>query len=116
MKRVLSITLCILLAAIAVSAQDTKSQTPPPAKNFYKVVFVISESENGKVTNQRSYSMTVREDRTAQMKTGNRIPIATGNAKGENVQIQYMDVGFNADATVNERDGKIELDAMVDIT
>ena len=103
---------CSILPA---NAQDT--QKTYVASGVYNVKFVVSELENGKVTNQRMYTAVLREERKAVLKTGNRVPVATGSSNNlAPVQWQYLDVGFNVDATISEREGRIDLSLSADIS
>jgi hypothetical protein len=103
---------------LPVLAQD--AQKSYIASGVYNVRFVVSELENGKVINQRVYTEIVREERKAVLKTGNRVPVATGSSGSANnpttVQWQYLDVGFNVDATVSEREGRIDVDLSADLS
>src|SRR5207248_1075818 len=66
---------------------------------------------------QRTYTAVVREERHGVLKTGNRVPIATGGTSSSApVQFQYLDVGFNADFTVSEREGRFDLDLSADLS
>jgi len=114
MRRTLLATTA-LLAALAVPAltraQDADKPAEPaktaePAPHYYHLVFVVQELDAaGKSVNSRTYTTSVSTDRhfTGQVRTGSRIPVATGayaNGKDEtltNVQFQYVDVGVNFD-------------------
>src|SRR5438876_5368802 len=98
------------------SAQDTQNSYKP--SGVYNIKFVVSELENGKVTNQRTYTAVVREERHGVLKTGNRVPVATGSSRDNaaNISFQYLDVGFNADFNISEREGKIDLDLSGDLS
>lgn len=115
MKRSLTIMTCLLLMLAPLNAAPVQEQKPQPPHNFYKVVFVISELENGTATNQRRYTMMAKEDRPTVVKTGSRVPIATGSKNGD-TQFQYMDVGFNAVVNISAADGNIALSADIDIS
>src|SRR5437870_1648174 len=104
--------------ALPSFAQDTQKNYTP--SGVYSVKFVVSELENGRVTNQRVYTEILREERKAMLKTGNRVPVATGSTGSLNnsapVQWQYIDVGFNMDATISEREGRIDIDLSGDLS
>jgi hypothetical protein len=103
--------------------QDTVRQADPPI-HFYRLDLVLEQVDsNGKVTNSRSYSTTISTahgDANAEIRTGGRIPIATGAFEangGKSTQWQYQDVGVNIDAR-NARDvaGKLSLYLAADVT
>ncbi len=69
---------------------------------------------DSKPVNSRTYSTTVSTgDRdSASIRTGSRVPIATGPSSGNaNVQFQYIDLGVNMDVrNVRELDRQLTLD------
>jgi hypothetical protein len=117
MKKLLTILL-VLTAMASGQAQDNPGNYKPTG--VYNVKFVVSELENGKVTNQRVYTVMMREDRKASLKTGNRVPIATGSytpgSSAAATQFQYLDVGFNVDCLISEREGKLDMDIDADLS
>lgn len=74
--------------------EDAKSEQPP---RYYRLDFVVKEVEDGKVINGRSYSTIMQsgERSTAQIRTGNRVPVTMTGSGPSNVQ--YFDVGVNID-------------------
>ena len=117
MKRLLAVLFILTAMAFGQSKDDSNAYKPT---GVYNVKFVVSELESGKITNQRVYSVLMREDRHATLKTGNRVPIATGSivpgTSAAATQFQYLDVGFNVDTTISERDGKLDLDIDSDLS
>jgi len=120
MKRSLKFLFVVVIVGgsilTALAQEAPKSYVP---SGVYNVKFVVSELENGKVINQRVYSEVIREERKAVLKTGNRVPVATGTfgtGKDAPVQWQYLDVGFNVDATISEREGRIDVDLSADLS
>jgi len=119
------ILITILIAGCsALSAQEEPKPAPKPEPrltNWYKVEITLSEFEDGKKTNTRSYTMEAEENGSpAVMKLGDRVPIVTGGPvraednKLLNVQFQYIDVGLNITAYVRERQGRLGLTVSVD--
>ena len=84
-----------VLMAGAVFAQKEDAKNEPPPK-YYRLDFVVKEVEDGKVINGRSYSTIMQsgERSTAQIRTGNRVPVSTG---GDKSTVQYYDVGVSID-------------------
>lgn len=104
-----TIVVLMLLLATAVIAQDNKQENKPTRNDFtwarspYRLDYTIKELDDGKVVNSRSYSMVMQsaEERgrtMGELKTGTRVPIATGVPKEGPPQIQYIDVGINIQA------------------
>jgi hypothetical protein len=105
-------------------AESAKTADAPP--NYYHLVFVVQELDTaGKPVNSRTYTTSVSTDPrfNGQIRTGSRIPIATGtyaggDAKGlVNTQFQYLDVGVNIDvAHVVEAGRQIAIDLSTEIS
>jgi hypothetical protein len=120
---VILITFLIAACSAASAQEETKPAPKPEPKltNWYKVEITLSEFEDGKKTNTRSYTMEAEENGSpAVMKLGDRVPIVTGGpARAEeekllNVQFQYLDVGLNITSWVRERQGRLGLTVSVD--
>ena len=131
------LTCCILLAAAEFAprafAQDAPkppetAKAPEPPAHYYHLELVVQElGADGKATNSRSYTTTVSTDsREAQasIRTGSRIPIATGsyssggdNKPLVNTQFQYIDVGVNIDARRTHEIGReLSIDLTADVS
>lgn len=108
MKRTLILAAALLLSAapLRLCAQSTPQASPAAQapQHFYHLKFVVEEiSDTGAATNARTYQTTVStgEDTPPQfIKTGSRVPIATGtySASGstvQNTQFQYIDLGID---------------------
>ena len=134
MRRIL-LASATLLAALTlpalIRAQDADKPVEPPkaaepAPHYYHLVFVVQELDAaGKPVNSRTYTTSVSTDRSfrGQVRTGSRIPIATGayaSGKDEaltNVQYQYIDVGINFDlAHVVEVGRTLSIDLSAEIS
>ncbi len=102
-------TLSLLPAAMR--AQTPRDNASAPQQRFYRVHFAVAELDGaGKVTNTRNYDETIatagggQSVGDQQIKTGSRVPIATGSyasngnpANLANTQFQYIDLGVNLD-------------------
>lgn len=112
-------------------AQDTtQEQNAANAQgaqlHYYHLVFVVQEmGADSKPVNSRTYSTTVSTDphNSASIRTGSRIPIATGTySNGEskalvNTQFQYIDVGVNFDVReIREINRQLSLDLTSDVS
>jgi hypothetical protein len=94
---------CVVVLAVCAFGQSsgTNGEAAHPR---YKLSFVLKQLDQGKVQSTHNY-VTFVGTGTAQIRTGNRIPIDVGADKG----IQYVDVGFNCDARI---DGPIHENAV----
>jgi hypothetical protein len=96
--------LCCLFLLLPASTSRGLAQSPTapkPPSRYFRLDFVIEETDSaGKPSNSRTYSTTVITESpvdSAMIRNGSRIPVLTGNDKG-NTQYQYIDVGVNIDA------------------
>jgi hypothetical protein len=106
------VTLAALLAAAsqpAVSQQDSASSKATDAaqqaspKHYYKLLFVLRETDEGKVLNQRTFGMDisaeppqVRPGEWWNMRSGTRVPFSGSK------DVNYIDVGVNLDVRADE--------------
>ena len=107
-------TIAILLAAIprmAVSQQDSTESKPavaaqqPALKHYYRLNFVLQETEEGKVLNQRTFTLNISaESRHVggnapdwwNVRSGTRVPVSSSK------DVNYLDVGVNLDVRAEE--------------
>ena len=107
MKFPMWMAVCLLLVSTSAFAQQSKDT---PAAVPYKVTFVISELQDGKKINQRTYSMILANDRQqANVKTGSRVPVGTAEKA-----FQYLDVGVNINLRLAEVADWLSLDGDLD--
>ncbi len=104
--------------AIAAPHAHNRSQSEQAPKkdktdnaNVYRVAYRISELENGKTINSRSYTLMAKTGSMANTRVGSRIPVDVG-AKG----IQYQDVGIYLYCTVREQDGKPIIRTIINVS
>jgi hypothetical protein len=97
-------TLSLLPAA--VRGQNPQVTTVSPVQHFYRLHFAVEElNAAGQVTNTRSYKETIAtaNGMDQQIKTGSRVPIATGsygssaNPSVTQTEFQYVDLGVDLD-------------------
>ena len=95
--------------------QEKTAEKPaaPKSLNAYRVDFLLTELEDGKKNNSRTYSLMAREGILNKLRAGVRVPIAT-NMGSPIPQFQYLDVGMNIDCRVEEREGSLVLNAVAD--
>lgn len=108
-------TIALLLMATArpaVSQQDSAGPKPaaavqqPAPKHYYKLNFVLRETDEGKVLNQRTFTMDISAEppRTSgvppdwwNMRSGTRVPVPDSKK-----DLNYIDVGVNLDVRAEE--------------
>ena len=75
-----------------------------PARDSYRLEYTITELEDGKKLNARSFAVLC-EDRgnptRGVLKVGSRIPVMTSGEAGKPAEVQYLDVGMNIDARLD---------------
>jgi hypothetical protein len=122
-------TMAIVLAAprLAIS-QETPAQqvagakisqvaTPAP-KHYYKLNFVLRETDDGKVLNQRSFTMNIAADAPQaekpawwNLRSGTRVPVY--DPKGA---MTYVDVGVNLDVRAFDGADGLQLEVTSEIS
>ena len=104
----------VFLCGSAVSAQDKPAPAPaaaPVPKHYYRLNYVLKESDQGKVVNQRAYALpTSAGDEWTRLRAGTRLPLPKGN------DITYIDVGVNIDNRLHEAGAMLSLEVTTDIT
>lgn len=108
----------LVLCASAASAQENVAPKPvaatPPPKHFYRLSYVLKESDEGKIINQRSFVMSASTEGTSwrSLRAGSRLPLAGANPK----DVNYIDVGVNIDTRVQDAGDGLAMDVTTDIT
>ena len=96
-KMAMGVAVMVVLASAGVLGQDAGPATP---EHFYRLNLTVEEiNDAGKMDNTRSYIATVSTGHGGgqqQIRTGSRVPIATGAHDGS-TQFQYIDIGVNFD-------------------
>jgi hypothetical protein len=84
-------------------AQKLIDQLDKPRK-VYRITYTITDMDGGKRVGERHYALMVPSGGKTTLKQGSRIPIMTGSydtgTSASNTQVQYQDVGFNLEASV----------------
>jgi len=106
-KTKLAVTLgLVTLTASICLAQGEGAKGNAEQPKYFHLDFVVQELENGKAVNARHYSTTVSTDAgTSVIRTGNKLPVATGGSGTDNRQFTYVDVGVNIDCRVTKETG-----------
>jgi hypothetical protein len=151
MKRVLVCFIAVMLLSWTAAAQEKSagkqdsqrsennnrsSSAEARSRDTYKLDYTVTELEDGRKLNTRTYSLMCETQPRqlggggtlwggAHLRVGSRVPIATvGFAPGDkganpilNTQFQYIDVGMNIDANMfNTDDGGLTLASTVEMS
>lgn len=90
----------LMLSGHSSFAQEAKTQAAPAKAKAWKFEFTVSETEAGKVINERRYSILTLGQGRESIRAGNQVPIVT--TVNNTVSTQYMDVALSIDCQVNE--------------
>lgn len=75
-------------------------------KKLYRLTYTVTEMDGNKRIGVQHFAMTVVPGAHSVLKNGSRIPIVTGSYNSEKAstqkQVQYLDIGINVDATLDE--------------
>ena len=96
--------------ALAQEASAEKAPKPPKPLSVYRVEFAIHESDNGQRVNTRNYMQLVEEGGRCRSRAGASIPVTGPQGP------MYMDVGFNLDCELSERDGLVRMELALEIS
>ena len=114
MSRKSSLGVLILLVAASVcSGEDTV-----PDK-FYKMVFVVKQTDGAKVLNSRSYTTIVSEaNNKAEIRAGSKVPYVSETSPGQGQTVyQQIEIGVGIDVIrVKEVGDKLSFFLTVDIS
>ena len=113
------VLLAFVLAAANAWSQGDQSAKPatkaPEQAKYYRLDFVVKETENGKQVTTRNYSLiasTANFGNNCSVRAGDKIPTFSGKE-----QFTYIDVGVNLDCReLKEVDEKLALRIQADIS
>jgi type II secretory pathway component GspD/PulD (secretin) len=75
-------------------------------KKTYRLTYTITEMDGGKRVGTQHFAMIVVTGQKTLLKQGSKVPVVTGatgpSGPTQNTQVQYLDVGMNFDATLDE--------------
>lgn len=116
-------SLCILIVCTCATLR-AQEQAPHSQNDVYKVEYVLSEFQDSKRVNARSYTALVRQMDMGNIRVGSRIPIPVGSFSSSqkegvnplvNTQFQYVDAGVKVDCVVEPMDSSVILSTDVDV-
>ncbi len=84
----------------------------------YRLTYTFFEGDGEGNRTSQKYSLVVVPGTTTTLKEGSRVPVVTGAAAGESAakvsQVQYLDIGLNIKATLDEFAGGVRLQTGVE--
>jgi type II secretory pathway component GspD/PulD (secretin) len=74
-------------------------------RKIYRLTYTITETDSGKRLSQQRFSLIVASGSKTDFKQGSKVPLVTGSYDtagpgGGNSQVQYQDVGFEIEASL----------------
>jgi hypothetical protein len=107
----------VFICASTISAQDKPAAAPaaaPAPKHYYRLNYVLKESDEGKVINQRAFVMSASTEGPSwrSLRAGSRLPLVGANAK----DVNYIDVGVNIDTRIQDAGDGLAMEVTTDIT
>jgi len=112
-----------LTLALAFGGSGARGQTnslPSPVQGgwkTYRLTYTLTETEGGKRVGTQHFAMIVVSGRKTVLKQGNRVPLVTGSVStsgGAQTQVQYLDIGLNIDASIEESADGVTLNTQVE--
>lgn len=103
----------LLASTLPVRAQEKKD---PVTAGVYRVEFNIRDGSEAAAKAGRRYAMLIEANGQGTFRVGNRVPIASGGVQPGQGGFQYFDVGVNIDCRLRESNGKVDLNANIEIS
>lgn len=98
----------LAVAVLPASAQEKKDAAP---SSTYKVEFRIKNGTDATAKNGRRYAMLIDTTGHGAFHVSDRVPVASGLN-----QFTYYDAGVNIDTRLRDVQGKVALDATIELT
>src|SRR5215469_3944732 len=115
---ILGLTLALAFGGSGARGQTTSVPSPVQAGwKTYRLTYTLTETEGGKRVGTQHFAMIVVSGRKTVLKQGNRVPLVTGTVStsgGGQTQVQYMDIGLNIDASIEESADGVKLNTSVE--
>jgi type II secretory pathway component GspD/PulD (secretin) len=81
----------------------------------YRLTYTLADFDNGKRVGTQHYAMLVVNGQRTTMKQGDKVPILTGTPSNTaESQVQYLDIGMNFDATLDEFSSGVRLRSKIE--
>jgi len=117
-KMVSALTLALAFSGPGASGQTNSIPNPVQVgSKTYRLTYTLTETDGGKRVGAQHFAMIVVSGRKTVLKQGSRVPLVTGSLSssgGAQTQVQYMDIGLNVDASVEESGGGVKLNTVVE--
>ena len=111
MKRILPI-LILCATALPLHSQEAAQHNASAPRHFYRLTYVLKESDEGKPVNQRSFVMPASsgERYWSRVRAGSRFPVRNGD------KTDYVDVGVNIDSHMEETPEGLAMEVAAEIS
>ena len=117
-KMILGLTLALAFAGSGARGQTNSAPSPVQAAlKTYRLTYTLTETDGGKRVGTQHLAMIVVSGRKTVLKQGNRVPLVTGSVStsgGPQMQVQYLDIGLNSDASIEEANDVVKLNTAVE--
>jgi hypothetical protein len=115
---ILGLTLALAFAGSGARGQTTSVPSPVQAAlKTYRLTYTLTETDGGKRVGAQHFAMIVVSGRKTVLKQGDRVPLVAGSVStsgGPQTQVQYLDVGLNIDASIEESADGVRLNTAVE--
>ena len=112
-KMILGLTLALAFGGSGARGQTNPVPSPVQAGlKTYRLTYTLTETDGGKRVGTQHFAMIVVSGQKTVLKQGNRVPLVTGSVStsgGAQTQVQYLDVGLNIDASIEESADGVKL-------
>ena len=117
-KMILGLTLAVAFGVSGARGQTNSVPSPVQAGlKTYRLTYTLTETDGGKHVGTQHIAMIVVSGRKTVLKQGNRVPLVTGSVStsgGAQTQVQYLDIGLNIDASIEESADGVKLNTQVE--
>jgi hypothetical protein len=115
---ILGLTLALAFGGPGALGQTNSVPSPVQAgSKTYRLTYTLTETDGGKRVGTQHFAMIVVSGRKTVLKQGNRVPLVTGSVStsgGAQTQVQYLDIGLNIDASIEESADGVKLNTQVE--
>jgi len=115
---ILALTLALALGGPRAHGQTNSVTSPVQAgSKAYRLTYTLTEMDGGKRVGTQHFAMIVVSGRKTVLKQGSRVPLVIGslsNSGSAQSQVQYMDIGLNIVASLEESGDGVKLNTQVE--
>jgi hypothetical protein len=117
-KMILGLTLALAFGGSRARGQTRSAASPVQGGlQTYRLTYTLTKTNEGKRVGTQHCAMIVVSGRKTVLKQGNRVPLVTGTLStsgGAQTQVQYLDIGLNIDASIEESADGVKLNTQVE--